>query len=160
VIEERSIWNAALNDILAVIPLRGVRHGLASMSSDELRQKTLQIARLDDLWNHDIICPVKVARYPLGSGVCRVEVVLGGDFILTLFRDGALQLHRTSNVTELLMTVRRRDGESCTYFPHYTDMRRSSSPRGEHWAVVVDYYRTSEWVVLVCVQAGILMIFW
>jgi hypothetical protein len=117
------------------------------MSSEELKQKAVQIARLDSLCARGTIYPVGMNRHPLSSDVCRVEVVLGGDFILTLFKDGALQLHRTWDVTELLVSVRRPDRPSCRYFPDNTDMRRSASTLGENWAVVVDYYAMLEWVV-------------
>jgi len=160
VVEERSVWSAAVRDIVGVVPLRRVRHELPSMTSEQLKRKAMQIARLDNLWSHESIHPVKVERHPLDAGVRRAEVVLGGDFILTLFKDGTLQLHRARDMSQLLMTVHRPNPPSRHYFPDFTDMRRSSSSsNGENWGVIVDYYATHSWVVHVFLQIGRLTFF-
>lgn len=147
-VEERSVWSAAVRDIMGVVPLRRVRHELPSMTGEQLKHKAMQIARLDNLWSRESIRPVKVERHLLDSGVRRAEVVLGGDFILTLFKDGTLQLHRARDMSQLLMTVYRINPPSRHYFSDFTDMRRSSSSsNGENWGVIVDYYATHSLVV-------------
>jgi hypothetical protein len=142
--EERSIWDAAFRDILEVIPLRGIRCALPDMTSTELRRKADRIALVDNLWSRDTIHPVKIERHSLSYDICRVEVLPGGEFILTLCKDGELQLRNTRDFIEPLMTVTRPNRSSCQYYPESTDMRRSVSERGENWAVVLDYYSTSE----------------
>jgi hypothetical protein len=150
--EERSIWDAAFRDILEVIPLRGIRYALPDMTSTELRRKADRIGRVDNLWSHDTIHPVKIERHSLSPDICRVEFLPGGEFILTLCKDGELQLRNTRDFIKPLMTMTRPNRPSCHYYPESTDMRRSVSERGENWAVVLDYYSTSEYAILMITE--------
>src|ERR1700737_3092401 len=121
---ERSIWMAVLKDITEVIPLHGSIPALPAMSSSELRLKAMTMARLDELWRRDTVYPVKTDRQLVDSDVILTEVIRGGDFILTLTRDGTLRLYHTQNVTKPLLAVPPpyRLG-NCTYFVRSTEMR-------------------------------------
>jgi hypothetical protein len=102
------------------------------------------ITRLDSLWNLEAVHPMKIASHSLSSDVWRVLIWPGGDFILKLLKDGTLQLYQNHNMTDPLVMVTRPDRISCNYYPSYTDVRLACNTRGETWAVVVDYYITSE----------------
>jgi hypothetical protein len=143
-IGDRSVWMAVLRDIMEVMPLRRVLHALPNMSASELKQKAVHMTRLDSRWNREIVHPVKIDSHPLGSGVCKVHVWPGGDFILTLHSDGTLQLYRNQDLAVPLVTVPRPDCASRKYFPNRTNMRRTYNTHGEYWVVVVDYYKTPE----------------
>ena len=141
---EHSVWIAVLRDIMDVIPLRRVVHALPSMSASELRQKAMLITRLDSVWSFNTARPMKMASHPLDFEVCVVHIWPGGDFILTLLRDGELRLYPIQDMTNPLLTVPRPDRASCKYFPESADMRRTCNTHGEYWVVVVDYYLTPE----------------
>lgn len=138
--DERSVWNTALHDITEVIPLRGLRYTMPSMSSGELKNKAITMARLERLWSCQVAIPKKIERHLLDPDICRVEFILGGNWILTLRKDGTLQLHQNRNLAEPRVTVHRIEDPSRNYFPDNADMRRSISSRGENWAVVLDHY--------------------
>jgi hypothetical protein len=138
---ERSIWMAVLQDITEVIPIRGVLHVFPTMLSSELEHKAMMMARIDELWSRGTVHPAKIDRYPVDSDVSTIVLLFGGDFILTLVKDGTLQLCHTQDVTKLLVTVPPPYRPSNRhYFPNYTDVRRSRSSCGEIWVLVGDYY--------------------
>lgn len=142
---EPFVWRAVLSDIMEVLPLRALRHALTSMSSEELMRKAILLTRLDALWTQDVVIPAKMASHPLAPDVCRVEIILGGDFILTLFKEGGLQLHDTRHLSTVpLVEVTRPDHPLRFYHSDSTDMRRSCSSRGENWTVVIDCYSAPE----------------
>jgi hypothetical protein len=138
---ERIIWMAVLQDITEVIPLRGAIPALPAMSSNELQRKAVTMARLDELWRCGTVYPMKIDRHPIGSDVLFAEVICGGDFILTLIRDGTLQLYHTQDVTKLLVAVpppyRLRN---CHYFVKPPEMRVACSSCGRIWVLVAEYY--------------------
>ena len=141
---EALVWRSVLSDIMEVLPLRALRHALPSMSSDELIHKAVLLTRLDILWSKDVVTPSRMKSHVLSSDVCRVEILLGGDYILTLFKDGALQLIHTRHLSTVLAEVSRPKHPGRLYHPDSTDMRRSCSSRGENWTVLVDCYTTAE----------------
>lgn len=141
---EPFVWRAVLFDIMEVLPLRALRHALTSMSSVELMRKAILLTRLDALWSQDFVIPAKMESHSLAPDVCRVEIILGGDFILTLFKEGALQLHDTQHLSTVLVEVSRPDHPERLYHSDSTDMRRSCSSRGENWTVVIDCYSMAE----------------
>lgn len=137
---EHSVWVAALRDILEVIPLSQVRCVLHRMSTDELMQKSILLYRLDHIWSRETVYPVSTTRHQLDVETSRVEVLPGGNIILTLTKKGAIQLHRTQDklelVDEVLPPVLSYTAES--------ELRRASTSNGEHWIVMVDYYISDE----------------
>ena len=113
----------------------------ADDQSSELERKAVMIARLDELWSRETVPPAKMDRYPVGSDVSTIMLLFGGNFILTLIKDGTLQLYHIQDVTKpLVMVTPPYRPSNREYFPNYTDIRRTCSSCGEIWVLVGDYY--------------------
>lgn len=143
VLDERSVWLAAVRDIAGVIPLPSLSHALPVMSSSELRRKAISMTQLDELWNHDKLVPANVECYRLGSDVVGVDMVPGGEGVLKLFEDGALHLYRRSNLVDPLIIVARPHRPSWN-FSGTAYMRRSFLPSGGNWVAIMDHYTSIE----------------
>lgn len=138
----------AVQDIADAIINPAFRHSAQTLSTSELRRKVTKITRIDGIWDAENLEPAKVDHYEVDPMVQRVEVVHGGKYILEVTRDGTLSLYKSHDITQVLSKVSRDDADEdntkhdCHYFPECTDLRRSCSSSGRHWAVVMDYYVT------------------
>lgn len=142
---EACVWRDVLVDIMECIPLRALQHALPGMSPDELLRKAVLLTRLDIQWSKDVAKPARVKSHALCADVCRTEILLGGDYMLTLFKDGVLQLLHTEHLSTILAEVSRPcHPEHRVYHPDTTDMRRSCSSHGQNWTVLVDCYTTNK----------------
>lgn len=94
--EDRSIWQYALSDILSVVPIPRLKHRLHLMSSRELRIQTLKMFRLHWSWLKGPVEAKRVRTCTVGERGSReaerVQFIPGGDWILVMLSDGTLLL--------------------------------------------------------------------
>jgi hypothetical protein len=135
----RSVWNLALGDILDVIPSPSLRDAMPLMSSRELKERATQMARVDGVFDKDIIHPTRVKQHPLGFAEVRAEVAPGGDWIVTVHEDyaGSLCLYRGESLGQTALATARRPDDSCLRegILGYDSLFLSYS-EGKHLAVV------------------------
>jgi hypothetical protein len=98
--DERSIWFAALVDILSVIHIPGLLEAMCSMSSEELRRRVLRMICLDRQWYQGPIIPGKISRQHCETNTNRVQFIQGGEWVIMMFSNGQLQLCRACNLAE------------------------------------------------------------
>ena len=147
---ERSVWSSTLEDILQVMPLRAIQHAMPSMSSQELRQKAVRLARIADVFNGDYIEPKYTHSTSWSGGrsllrlevLLRVEVAPGGHSILILYQGGTIQLYRVQPTNWYpLATAARPNSDILSRFwaPEYAALLLSFTC-GVHLAMVSDFY--------------------
>lgn len=138
--EQRSIWNLAVRDIMCVVPL-DIRNFLDTMSANDLRKAALRAAKIDSVLENDVIHPKSVERLSIPRvDVVGMEMVSGGQWILILRADGSVHLHAMQDLEKSVVSAHR---------PEYTSPRKwhelhmsiqLSGLDGNHLAVVYEHY--------------------
>jgi len=144
--DERSIWHAALVDILSVIHIPGMLEGMPSMSSQELRRRAIRMIRLDRRWYQGPIVPGEIERQHCGRDTYRVQLIQGGAWVLVMYNDGQLQLCRSDNLAEPNICIPSTDPNA-----HF-EMGISLSSRLETLVYVTEKRWNSGYAVLYTTQ--------
>lgn len=140
IMDQRSIWLAALRDLIDVIMLPRVHHALYTMSTRQLRIHATRMVKIENIWNPAAPLPLTLTRHAAQLDIRRVEILFGGTHIVTLSNGGILQLYPFQKPTNACATVARLHDSSRFYLNHHLDMRRAFSTGGTHWIMVVDCY--------------------
>jgi hypothetical protein len=150
--EIRSVWNLALEDILDVIPSSSVRHDMKFMSSHQLRKKAILMAKVDAMFNSDVIKPTRIQRFAMKNGEALAEVFPGGDWVVTIHEDETIRLHRTKEFNQTaLVTVKRPDESYRQTGTLSYDSLYLAYSEGKHIAVVSEpfWYATTLLLVII-----------
>ncbi|KAF7967336.1 hypothetical protein HWV62_34663 [Athelia sp. TMB] len=139
--DESSIWAAALLDILDVVPRYRLHREIATMSPLELRRNALEISKLYHMWTKRVAPPKSVTRHPLPVDASRIDLLPGGAQLLILTSKGDLQLYDFPGTFELVASVARND--ALDIVPADAQLRRAKSPPSNLWAAVASPFRTS-----------------
>lgn len=140
------VWSLALADILEVVHLPFLQHTMHMMSSIELRQKAILVARVDCLLDRDVIEPANVQSYPTGADVTQASIAPGGEGIMLMYDDGTLHVHKTRNLahSEPLVVPRPNCMAGSIHNPFPTLVLSSSGKY--HLALACDRYTNTKYV--------------
>jgi hypothetical protein len=143
---ERVVWSLALADILEVAHLPFLQHTMHMMSSMELRQQAILVARVDCLFDRDVIEPANVQSYPAGADVTQAAIAPGGEGIMLMYDDGTLHVHKTRNLhSEPLVVVPRPNCMAGSIHDPFPALVLSSSGK-HHLALACDHYTNTKYV--------------
>lgn len=142
---DRSLWLLALSDIVAVIPLRGIRETMSCMSLLEIKPIAVCATSMDEIFADEDIIPAKTTRLPSGKGLIdTIELGLGGQWVLALDEDGALTFYRTLDLDTPLLTVRRPECKAACSWDLANALIRTV--RGQYVVIVSECYHASRFV--------------
>jgi hypothetical protein len=144
--DARSVWSLALDDILDVIPSPSVRHDMKLMSSRELRETALRMAKVDTVFDSDVIKPTSIRRFTLKNGEALAEVLPGGDYVVTMHENETMRLNRAKEFNQTaLVTVKQPDESYRQTSTLSYDSLYLAYSEGKHLAVVSEpfWYATA-----------------
>jgi len=138
---QRMVWILVLADILEVINLPLLRYMMHTMSSSELMQKAIHLARVDSLLSQDTIAPANIRSYRVDADMVEATIAPGGDGIMLLSQRGHLHVYQTGKLAQLepLVLLRHDDMGGSRLHEPFPSLILSSS--GKHQvAVACDFY--------------------
>lgn len=93
------VWSTALKDIMTVVTLPDLdRNALSSLNNPKLKRRAVLAARVEHQWGHNpSVSPgaSRIRSFPTRDGPSRVikaKLVMGGEWIVLLLKDGTLCL--------------------------------------------------------------------
>lgn len=141
IMNDRSLWILALRDILTVMPLKGIRETMSSMSLREIRATTVRATRVNEVFAHEEIEPVIVKRSLFGKGsTTLVELGPRGQWMLTFDNNGTLSFYRTLDHHTPLLVMHRPKCRTAYYWDFDRKYVLIRIVRGEHVVVVSEIY--------------------
>lgn len=107
--QDRSVWRLALEDILEVKPFRQMRSAIPRMSPRELKRAVLRAIQVENVLDKDVIYPLNMTPYKCSPSIDTIKVLPGGQLILIMEINGTLHLHHTGDLTSPIESVTRPD---------------------------------------------------
>ena len=81
---DRAVWNAALTDLLRVLPLTHIVAELPGMPTRALQATCIRLVRLDRAWNTPQLIPHRVDAHDIGQSVFGLAFLPGGHHLVAL----------------------------------------------------------------------------
>ena len=108
---ERCVWDYAYRDILSIAPVPRCRIGkdLLSMSSAQLKERVITAFRLERNCQSELVTPRKTRNVLLEQGTRTMQIVPGGEFVVSFTFTGALCLHSIKSGDVLCINTSLRD---------------------------------------------------
>jgi hypothetical protein len=101
---------------------RTVRDAMPWMSVRELRSAAVRAARINKLFDSDIVRPMKMTRVSCRPDASRIHLTFGGQWIMIMHDDGSLNFHQTRDIRSPLMSIVRPHYPSVLHWDHHPHM--------------------------------------
>lgn len=121
-----------------VMPYHVVRRTLSLMPTLELRRRAIRALRINNILHQDICLPAKVHIEEKHLTAAKAVLAPGGDWMMILYEDGSIHLHRSRNLSETPQLVINRPDSSPSHHWNSTDMNNNIiiSSAGENYLML------------------------
>lgn len=135
ILNERPIWHAVFTDLLTVKPLPYSSSDIENMSSEELRQASVRIVRVDEAYSDAKITPRPAHSCTVRGDCCAVQLLPGGERYISVHWLGEVWLSDLLSPTPVSTVQHHIDSE----YPAYADVALHIYPQDLHSGFALTY---------------------